>query len=132
MNAKRLWHDNVQFWRDKGLPLSQEIIFASTGTKDPNDRIDKYVSALAGSDIQTNPPATNTGIQQFEGKTYIRTVDEFPPAEVLEEIDATVDFQKLEDVLMAEGLKKFADPQKALLALIADKRASLTAAQVRD
>jgi transaldolase len=36
-----------------------------------------------------------------------------------------VDLQKLEDVLMAEGIKKFADPQKALLTLIANKRKEL-------
>jgi hypothetical protein len=31
----------------------------------------------------------------------------------------------MEQVLMEEGLKKFADPQKALQQLIADKRKSL-------
>jgi hypothetical protein len=31
--------------------------------------------------------------------------------------------QKLEDQLMREGVKKFADPQRALLALIGEKRA---------
>ena len=35
--------------------------------------------------------------------------------------------KQLEKVLMEEGLRKFADPQKALLRLIAEKRASLTA-----
>jgi hypothetical protein len=30
---------------------------------------------------------------------------------------------------MSEGIKKFADPQKALLALIEKKRAALTAAR---
>lgn len=126
VNAKRLWQLNQQFWQDKGLPLKQEIIFASTGTKDPNEPPDKYVAALAGSDIQTNPPATNAAIQAMNGKTFTRTVDQMPSAEVLREIDAKVDFQKLEDVLMDEGLQKFADPQKALLQLIAVKRAALT------
>ena len=32
---------------------------------------------------------------------------------------------KMESTLMAEGVKKFADPQKALLALIAEKRKTL-------
>ena len=36
-----------------------------------------------------------------------------------------VDVEQLEATLMAEGIKKFADPQKALLALIAKKRKSL-------
>jgi len=128
VNAKRLWQNNEQFWSDKQLPLKQEFIFASTGTKDPNDPPDKYIAALAGSDIQTNPPATNAAIQQLEGKVYTRTINQFPPQEVLDEIDAKVDFGKLEDVLMEEGLKKFADPQKALLALIAEKRSILQTA----
>jgi len=125
VNAKRLWQMNQEFWQDKGLPLKQEFIFASTGTKDASDPADKYVAALAGSDIQTNPPATNAGIQNMPGKTYTRMVDQLPPAEVLAEIDRKVDFQQLEQVLMEEGLKKFSDPQKALLALIADKREAL-------
>lgn len=128
VNAKRLWQQNQAFWADKKLPLKQEIIFASTGTKDPADPPDKYVSALAGSDIQTNPPATNDAIQQMDGKTFTRTVDEFPPKVVLDEIDAKVDYQRLEDVLMEEGVKKFADPQKDLLALIAQKREELVEA----
>jgi hypothetical protein len=36
-----------------------------------------------------------------------------------------VDLTRLEDTLMAESVKKFADQQKALLALIADKRKTL-------
>ena len=122
VNAKRLWRDNNDFWRDKGLRLKQEFIFASTGTKDPSDPADKYVAALAGSDIQTNPPATNAAVQEMAGKTFTRTVDQLPPQAVLDEIDHKVDFAKLEHVLMEEGLKKFADPQKALLKLIAEKR----------
>ncbi len=38
---------------------------------------------------------------------------------------------KLETTLMEEGLAKFADPQKALLKLIADKRAELEAVATR-
>jgi transaldolase len=125
VNVKRLWRENQTFWQDKNPPLKQEIIFASTGTKDPADPPDKYVSSLAGSDIQTNPPATNAAIQQLTGKTFTRTVDQLPPTEVLDDIDRKVDFGKMETVLMEEGLAKFADPQKALLALIAEKRAAL-------
>ncbi len=125
LNAKRIWQENRDFWASKQLPLQQEMIFASTGTKDPADPVDKYVGALAGSDIQTNPPPTNAAIQQLSGKSFVRTVDQFPPAEVVAEIDSKVDFAKLESFLMDEGLKKFADPQKALLASIAEKRAKL-------
>lgn len=125
VNAKRLWQENTAFWQDKNLPLKQEFIFASTGVKDPNDPPDKYVAALAGADIQTNPPETNAAIQDMAGKTFSRTVDQLPPQSVLAEIDQKVDFAQLETVLMEEGLKKFADPQKALLDLIAKKRKEL-------
>jgi transaldolase len=122
VNAKRLWQENNRFWADKKLPLKQEFIFASTGTKDPKEPPDKYVDALAGADIQTNPPATNAAIQKMVGKVFTRKVDQLPPREVLDDIDRKVDFEKLEQVLMEEGLAKFADPFKALLETIAAKR----------
>src|SRR4051812_28056916 len=121
VNAKRMWQDNQAFWKDKNLPLQQEIIFASTGVKKPGDPADKYVEALAGSDIQTNPPATNEAVEKL-GKTYTRKVDKLPSKAILDEIDSKVDQQKMEDALMSEGLLKFADPQKALVKLIGEKR----------
>jgi transaldolase len=124
VNAKRIWQLNQQFWADKRLPLKQEMIFASTGTKNPQDPPWKYVAAFAGTDIETNPPATNHKVQD-SGQTFTRQVDKLPPQAVLAEIDAKVDMKKLETTLMEEGLRKFADPQKALLHLIAAKRASL-------
>ena len=81
----------------------------------------KYVAAFAGSDIETNPPATNEAVEK-SGLTFTRQVDQLPPAEVLAEIDRKVNVERLEATLMTEGIKKFAEPQKALLALIAQKR----------
>ena len=86
VGAKRIWAENQKFWSDKKLPLDQEIIFASTGTKKPEDPPWKYVAAFAGSDIETNPPATNDAIEK-SGLTFQREVDKLPPAEVLAEID---------------------------------------------
>ncbi|HSH92524.1 MAG TPA: transaldolase family protein, partial [Roseimicrobium sp.] len=128
VNVKRLWKMNQEFWKDKGLKLQQEIIFASTGTKKPTDPPDKYVEALAGSDIQTNPPATNDAVEKLQ-KKYTRKVDQMPPQAVLDEIDQKVDQAKMEAKLMEEGAAKFADPFNALLKLIAQKRASLTEAK---
>ncbi|MFM9962293.1 MAG: transaldolase family protein [Planctomycetaceae bacterium] len=125
LNVKRIWADNEKWWAEKKLPLKQELIFASTGTKDPKESPDRYVAALAGSDIQTNPPGTNAAVQNLTGTTYSRTIDQFPPADVVAEIDREVDFAKLEETLMFEGLAKFADPHKALIKLIADKRKNL-------
>src|SRR5208282_4361837 len=95
VNAKRLWQSNQAFWKDKELRLQQEIIFASTGTKKPTDPPDKYVEALAGSDIQTNPPATNDAVEKLN-KQYSRKVDQMPAKALLDEIDAKVDQQKME------------------------------------
>jgi transaldolase len=127
VNAKRIWTDNQQFWAEKNVPLQQEMIFASTGTKKPEDPPWKYVEAFAGSDIETNPPATNDAVEN-SGREITRRVDQLPPDGVLKEIDEKVDLEHLEKTLMEEGIAKFADPQKALLKLIAEKREALASA----
>src|SRR3954454_18992691 len=103
VNAKRTWKLNNEFWKDKGLKLQQEMIFASTGTKKKEDPPWKYVEAFAGSDIETNPPATNKAVQD-SGRTFTRQVDQLPPKAVLDEIAAKVSMQKLEETLMREGV----------------------------
>ncbi len=124
LNAKQLWQANQEFWVQHPTPLKQEIVFASTGTKNAEDDPWKYVIALAGSDIQTNPPATNEAVAKND-LTFTRTVDQMPPRVVVEEIAAKVDMEKLEETLMREGIQKFADPQKALLALVEEKAKQL-------
>ncbi|HVA45366.1 MAG TPA: transaldolase family protein [Pirellulales bacterium] len=124
VNAKKIWRENGEFWADKKTPLKQEMIFASTGTKKKEDPPWKYVEAFAGSDIETNPPATNEAVEK-SGRTITRQVDKMPPQAVIDEIERLVDSQKLEQTLMEEGIKKFADPMKALLQLIDEKRAAL-------
>ncbi|QDU29364.1 Transaldolase [Anatilimnocola aggregata] len=123
VNAKQIWAENCRFWAEKKLPLQQEMIFASTGTKKKEDAPWKYVEAFAGSDIQTNPPATNEAIARSK-REFTRQVDSLPPQAVLDEIAKKVDIAHLEKTLMDEGIQKFADPQKALLQLIAEKRPS--------
>ncbi|MEM9703715.1 MAG: transaldolase family protein, partial [Planctomycetota bacterium] len=125
LNAKRIWRENCDFWAGKKLHLAQEMIFASTGAKLDGDPPEKYVAALAGSDIQTNPPGTNDALRAME-KTFTRTVDQLPPQTVQDEIDAKVDAAAMHEYLMEEGLRKFAEPQKDLIKLIADKRAELS------
>ncbi|MFM8271313.1 MAG: transaldolase family protein [Gemmata sp.] len=128
VNAKRIYKMNKDFWAGKGFPRKQEMIFASTGTKKMKDGVTppawKYVEALAGDDIETNPPQTNEAVQT-SNRMFTKQVGQMPSAEVLADIDAKVDMKKLEETLMSEGLAKFAEPHKALLALIAKKRAEL-------
>jgi transaldolase len=125
VNAKRIWKENRDFWQRVKPPLEQEIVFASTGTKKPEDSPWKYVEAFAGSDIQTNPPATNEAVARSE-LTFASKVGRLPAKNVLDEIDAKVDFQVLERVLMEEGIQKFAEPQKDLLRLIGERRRLLS------
>ena len=114
LNAKRIWAENQEFWAQRPTPLDQEIVFASTGTKKPGESPWKYVEAFAGSDIETNPPATNDAVAQ-SALDFTRRVDVLPPKEVIAEIDRLVDMERLEATLMAEGIVKFAQPQKSLL-----------------
>lgn len=128
VNAKQIWAANQEFWRDHPTPLEQEIVFASTGTKKPADDPWKYVQALAGSGIQTNPPQTNEAVAQSD-LTFDRQVDRLPPQTVLDEIARKVDVAAMHKVLMEEGIDKFAKPQRALLKLIAEKRKALSTAK---
>jgi transaldolase len=127
VNVKQIWRANQKFWGEHRTPIKQEIVFASTGTKKPSDPPWKYVEALVGSDIQTNPPATNEAVEK-SGRTFARTIDQMPAAHVVAEIEAKVDPEHLERTLMEEGLAKFAQPQKELLGLIAKKREALAGA----
>ncbi len=126
LNAQRIWRLNRDFWSRTPTPLQQEIIFASTGTKQAADPPWKYVAALAGSDIQTNPPATNDAVAK-SGVAFTRTVDRLPAQEICAEIDRIVDFEQMERTLMSEGLEKFATPQKQLLELMSAKRVAYIA-----
>jgi transaldolase len=73
----------VDVYTEKHVPtLGEEV--ASTGTKKPEDPPWKYVEAFAGSDIETNPPATNEAVNK-SGRTFTRQVDQLPPPAV--EID---------------------------------------------
>ncbi|MDN5871889.1 MAG: hypothetical protein L0H73_14355 [Nitrococcus sp.] len=125
LNAKRIWQENREFWADKDLRLQQEIVFASTGVKSADEPPDKYVQAFAGDGILTNPPATNDAVEASQA-AYRRRVDQMPPDDVIGEIDRRVDMETLERELMEEGIRKFADPQKELIALIAQKRAAVS------
>lgn len=124
--AKRVWRQNQAFWADKPVRLKQEIVFASTGVKSKSESPDKYVAALAGSDIQTNPPATNEAVERAQ-KPYTRTIDQPVAKDVDAEITAKVDLAEMERTLLAEGTVKFIEPQHALLKLIAAKRAAMPA-----
>jgi transaldolase len=124
LNAKRLWKENHRFWEEHPTPLQQEIIFASTGTKNPADPPWKYVAALAGSDIQTNPPETNSAVAA-SNQSFTRQVDAMPSEPICLELDRAVRVEHMEATLMEQGVAKFVAPQKQLIATVAEKRTAL-------
>ena len=124
LNAKRIWAANQEFWKTNPTPLRQEIIFASTGTKNAADAPWKYVAALAGSDIQTNPPDTNAAVAKSD-QSFSRQVDQRISESLAKELDAAVDVPHLEKTLMEQGVAKFVAPQKQLLQTIQEKRSAL-------
>ncbi|MCY3005624.1 MAG: transaldolase [Planctomycetota bacterium] len=124
LNAKRIWKENQEFWAANPTPLQQEIIFASTGTKNASDAPWKYVAALAGSDIQTNPPETNAAVAAST-ELFASRVSELPADSLCRELDAALDVPHMEKTLMEQGVAKFVAPQKQLLQTIRDKRSSL-------
>ena len=111
LNAKRVWKLNQEFWAEKNTPLQQEMIFASTGTKKPEDPKWKYVAAFAGSDIETNPPETNDAVEA-SGQTITAAISEMPADDVTE-IDANINWEKLEKDLMEEGLSQICRTSKS-------------------
>jgi transaldolase len=129
LNAKRIWMSNQKFWKANPTALQQEIIFASTGTKNAADAPWKYVAALAGSDIQTNPPDTNAAIAA-SNQIFTRQVDVMPSDAIAKELDAAVDVVHMEKTLMEQGVAKFVAPQKQLLSTIQEKRTALRKASV--
>jgi transaldolase len=124
VNAKRIWDANRRFWEAHPTPLQQEIIFASTGTKKPTDAPWKYVQALAGSDIQTNPPQTNQAVADSQQSFRATLADPISDA-LWAEIQAKINFANMQRTLMAQGVDKFIKPQRALLALLDQRRESL-------
>ena len=121
VGAKRIWQANQEFWATRPTPLQQEIIFASTGTKKPEDPPWKYVIALAGSDIQTNPPATNDAVESKRPDISAARSIKCRRPTCWPKSTPRSTCRNWKTQLMREGVAKFADPQKALLKLLARK-----------
>ena len=146
--AKLIYMENKAFWQGTDLPLTHEMIFASTGNKgkevadikkegdvdrllmmaqqgdeDAKGRLiamGKYVYDLAGSDIQTNPPLTAYAVNLAPQAITERRVDQLPPQQVRDIMDEYLrnNVDKLEEDLMKEGIDKFVKPQVQLVQAI--------------
>jgi transaldolase len=107
----------------------QRVLFASTSVKDPRYPPLMYVEALVGPDtVDTVPPAT---LEALRGGAAIRgTLEEEvgvarAQLAALEALGITMD--AVTDQVLEEGVRKFAEPFRKLLATIEGRRAQLGA-----
>jgi transaldolase len=109
----------------------QRLLWASTGTKNPQYSDVMYVESLIGPDtIATVPPDT---LKRFEDHGRVANALSSDVAdEARRVIDALaaggIDFADVNRTLEDEGIEKFTTAFDKLLAVIAQKRASSTAA----
>jgi transaldolase len=122
------WHQ-AERWKAleaKGA-LRQRLLFASTGTKDPELPDDLYVSGLAAPDtVNTMPDKTLKAFFEHGSLSGPLPADGAPSLDMLDRIStAGVDLGKAGSELQVEGARKFDDSWHALLADIASKTATL-------
>lgn len=107
----------------------QRVLFASTSTKDPRYPELMYVEGLVGPDtVDTVPPATLEALRR--GASIHATLEEDVPgarADLAALEAAGLSMDAVTEELLAEGVEKFAEPFRRLLAMIDDRRARLGA-----
>jgi transaldolase len=105
----------------------QRLLWASTGTKDPNASDTLYVEALAAPDtIDTVPEKTLLAYAEHGKLTGTLAEDGGDAEAVLAEFaGAGIDIDALAERLQVEGGKSFVKSWQALLQRIADKAAAL-------
>lgn len=114
---------------DKGARV-QRVLWASTGTKNPNYSDTLYVDELIGPDsVNTLPPAT---LDSFidHGKiteTLTKGLDE-ARQQLAQLAELGIDLDSVTQKLQEDGVVAFAEPFEALMKSIAEKREKLLAA----
>ena len=109
----------------------QRCLWASTSTKNPDYRDVMYVEELIGRDtVNTMPQETIEAFQdhgEVRGETVKEGVDG-AQATLDALAEAGIDYDDVTDTLEREGVEKFADSFKELLAEVARKRDTLVTA----
>jgi transaldolase/glucose-6-phosphate isomerase len=116
---------------DKGARV-QRLLWASTGTKNKAYRDVLYVEELIGRDtVNTVPPATLDAFRDH-GKLRDSLEENVPEAErVLAALASNgISLDAITDKLVDEGVQLFAEAADKLLGAVANKRATILAAQI--
>jgi transaldolase len=108
----------------------QRVLFASTGVKDPRYPALMYVEALVGpGTVNTLPPATLQALRH--GATVRATLEAdlgLARAHLAALEAAGISLDAVTEEVLADGVRKFAEPFRALLDTIDARRAQLGAA----
>jgi transaldolase len=107
----------------------QRVLFASTSVKDPRYPELMYVEALVGpGTVNTVPPATLEALRR--GATVRDTLEEdvgLARAQLAALEDAGISIDAVTEEVLEDGVRKFAEPFRRLLATIDARRAQLGA-----
>jgi len=95
----------------------QRLLWASTGTKDPNYSDIKYVESLIGTETVNTMPPTTLAAYRDHGHPVLRIGQELDEAAALTEklSGLGIDIEAISEQLQAEGVQKFIDPFEKLL-----------------
>lgn len=101
----------------------QRVLWASTGTKNPQFRDVLYVEELIGPDtINTMPPETLAAFRDHGQPRPSLESDVDEAQRVIDELEqAGVSLARITDALLVDGVKKFVDPYTQLLEAVEKK-----------
>jgi transaldolase/glucose-6-phosphate isomerase len=111
---------------------TQRLLWASTGTKNPNYRDVIYVEELIGPDTVNTVPTATFDAFRDHGRPRASLEEDLESAhdtmEVLE--DVGISMQEVTDKLLAEGVKLFEEAFDKLLSAVEKKRQALLGAAI--
>ncbi|MEH1821793.1 MAG: transaldolase [Nostoc sp.] len=103
----------------------QRLLWASTGTKDPNYRDVMYIEELIGHDtVNTVPPATIKACADHcnvSDRLETNVENAYTLIENLKDPDINIDLDTVMDELLVEGIDKFIQPFQSLMNSLEDK-----------
>jgi transaldolase / glucose-6-phosphate isomerase len=102
--------------------MTQRVLWASTGTKNPTDRDVKYIEELIGPEtVNTVPPATFEAFRDH-GRLHSRLIEGVEDAEATMLVFDRMGFslKEITDRLLEEGVQLFKDAFDKLLAAVED------------
>ena len=113
--------------------MPQRVLWASTGTKNPQYRDTIYVEELVGPEtVNTMPPATLSAFRDHgdvRGDTLGDNVED-AERQIQQLSDLGIDLDRITEDLQREGVEKFVEPFDELMAALEEKCQDLQATHV--